>query len=348
MSDVLSQLLGEISDAYDKTEGYIVYDLLKAVALVFEAYDIELGDIRRLLDVNNLSGPMLDAYITQRKGIERNKATFSVGTLDVLGNGTIKQDDLFETRSGIQFQSLEQKVITDSGTLNVRAVLPGVSGNVPATQIRYMPVTLPGITSVSNSSPTHDGYDEETDDDYRERYYIAIRTPPTSGNVYHYMQWAKSIPGVGDVKVLPLERGPNTVELVLIDQQKQPASSTLVQQVQTLIDPGSKGIGNGEAPIGAFCYVNPATALTVNISVSVTIDSSFTQAQVKANIEQSIREYLKRIAFTQPYVSFAAVGNAIFEAEGVVDHSGLKVNGGTANVNIGTKQVPVLGAVTLV
>ena len=37
-----------------------------------------------------------------------------------------------------------------------------------------------------NNSETVDGYDGETDDELRERYYFKVREPVTSGNIY---QW---------------------------------------------------------------------------------------------------------------------------------------------------------------
>jgi uncharacterized phage protein gp47/JayE len=312
-----------------------------------EQYDVALDDIMKLLDVDNLTGDMLDKYVYQRKGIKRNPATHAIGQLTVTGNGTINQGDLFETSSGVQFIASETKEIAGVGTVNIKAVIAGTIGNVPAHQIMQMPITIPGITSVTNPQPTHDGYDQESDASLRERYYIAIRTPPTSGNIYHYRQWAKEVAGVGDVKVLPLERGDNTVEIVIIDQNKQPASQTLVDAVQQYIDPNSEGLGNGQAPIGAKCYVVSANGLPIDVQVSVTMDSSYTQEQVIANIENSISEYLKSIAFVQSYVSYAAIGNAVYEAKGVLDYSNLAVNGGISNIPVGSKDVAVLGVVTI-
>lgn len=347
MDEYLQRLLNAISDAYDKTAGYIVYDLMAAVAIVLQEHGLEMDDLKRLLDVNNLTGDMLDTYIEQRKGMERNSATRALGEILATGNGTITIGDLFETKSGIQFESTETKVIAGSGLVAIRALIAGTSGVVPAAQITMMPVTIPGITAVTNPEPTHDGYDEETDDSYRSRYYIAVRTPPTSGNVYHYTQWAQSFAGVGGVRVLPLERGDNTVEVVLIDQQKQPASPALVDAVQTFIDPDSEGLGLGEAPIGAYCYVVSAVSLEIDVAAEVTIEPGFTLEQVQSNIEDSITLFLQSIAFVQTQVSHAAIGNAVFESEGVADYSGLTINGGTANIPIAIKQVAILGAVTI-
>ncbi|KOR88784.1 baseplate J/gp47 family protein [Paenibacillus solani] len=348
VSELLDQLLSYIDPSYDKSEGYLIHDMLKSVAIVLLEQKGDLEGIKRLLDVDNLTGALLEAFVKQRKGITRTPATYSSGMLQVTGNGTVNVGDLFETPSGVQFAAAETKMITGSGTLQVKSVMSGPVGNVPADQITQMPVTLPGITAVTNPKPTDGGYAAETDDSLRERYYIAVRTPPTSANIYHYLQWAKEVSGVGGAKVFPVERGDNTVEVIIIDQEKQPAAPVLVDQVQKHIDPGSTGLGEGEAPIGAKCYVLSADPLILDISVSVTMAGGYTQDEVQENIRDSISVYLKSIAFQLNYVSFAHIGQAILDSVGVEDYAGLLVNGAIDNPQVGAKQVAVLGAVTLV
>ena len=41
------------------------------------------------------------------------------------------------------------------------------------------------------------------------------------------------------------------------------------RQVQAHIDPSSKGLGEGEAPIGAYCYVSGAEPKELDISMTV-------------------------------------------------------------------------------
>lgn len=347
VDDLLASLLLKINDTYDKTPGYITYDTLKSIAIVLAEQLERLDGIEKLLDVDNLSGPLLEAFVKQRKGITRNLATKARGLLLVSGNGIVTNGDLFETPSGVQFSAAETKTISGNGQVSITAVQAGVVGNVPAGQIKQMPVTIPGITSVTNPEPTHDGYEAETDDSLRARYYVAVRTPPTSANVYQYLQWAGEVSGVGGVKVFPVERGPNTVEVVIIDQEKRPPSIDLVNTVQEYIDPNSEGLGYGAAPIGAKCYVLGASERLLNITVTVQIMTGYTESEVLGHIETSIREYLRSIAFQQNYVSHARIGESILNSDGVEDYSGLLINGLAENPQVGSKEVAVLGGVTL-
>ncbi|SMG58188.1 Uncharacterized phage protein gp47/JayE [Paenibacillus aquistagni] len=347
MDDMLAFLLSNVSDEYDKSEGYLVYDLLKSVAMLLTEQNAKIENVEQLINVDNLSGSLLEAFVSQRKGIVRTQATYAKGQLFALGNGEISKGDLFETKNGVQFEALETVAITGNGTVNIKSVKAGAIGNVPANQVTQMPVTISGITSVTNPNPITGGYEAESDESLRERYYIAIRTPPTSGNIYHYLQWAKEVSGVGDAKVFPVARGENTVEVVIIDQNKLPAPAELVQRVQEHIDPNSEGLGNGQAPIGAKCFVVAAEGLELKIDVVVTPESGYELDTVLENIKASITSYLKEIAFKVNYVSYAKIGEAIINAAGVEDYSGLTVNGGIANVQVGEKQVAILGGVTL-
>ena len=206
-----------------------------------------------------------------------------------------------------------------------------------------MPVQIAGIVSVSNSDALTGGYDAETDEAYYERYILRLQTPPTSGNQYHYRLWALEVTGVGGVQIYPLGHGDNTVDVVLIDVDGHPADGELVERVQTHIDPGSKGLGEGEAPIGAYCYVSGAEAVELTLSMTVQTLPDAEQEAVTAAVKAVVADYLKSIAFTQNYVSYARINAAILEADGVQDVSGLTVNGATANVAIRERQAAVLG-----
>ena len=322
--------------------------LLLALADAVEAGTEELlAHIKAMLDPDNLTGDDLDAYIYPRTGQVRNAATKAVGVLTVTGTGTITAGDLFESEGGIQFEATETVDITDSGPVAIRCTTAGTLGNLPAGSVTMMPVQLAGIVSVSNSDTTHDGYDAETDAAYYARFLERIQTPPTSGNVYHYRSWALEVSGVGAVQIYPLGHGDNTVDVVIVDTSGKPASSTLVKAVQDHIDPDSQGLGMGEAPIGAYCYVSAATGFYLPISLQVTALPGSVQAEVTQAVKDAVTAYLTSIAFRQDYVSYAQIAAAILSAPGVEDFANLTVNGGTANIAIADRKVAVLGEVTV-
>lgn len=346
---ILSDMLLNIGEQYDKTPGYIPRDLSSATAIEIEQLYDGLNQLMDSVDVDKMIGDALAKYISQRKGLIRKPSEKAVGQVLVKGTGRIKIGDLFETENGIQFESIEVKEIVVSDTVKIRAILGGAQGNSPIASITLIPITLQGITSVSNTSVTAGGYDCESDDELRERYYHAIRVPATSGNKYHYQLWACQCVGVGDSRIIPLWNGANTVKIILIDSNKQVASQALIDSVQLYIDPkGSNwGTGSGVAPIGSYCTVASASAKNLTISVSVTKDSNYTPQQIKDNITLSIANYLKTIAFKQSYVSYAKIGNTILDSLGVLDYTNLLVNSGVINVVVLDSEVAIAQTITI-
>ena len=346
-NEILTDLLAAMPDSYQKTVGYPTHDLLAAAALRMQGTDEEVAAMRAALDPENLAGGDLDRYVFPRAGLERRQATFATGVLTVTGTGTVQQGALFESGGGSQFAASETVQITGEGQVPVTCRVDGAAGNLPAHSITQMPVTLQGISACDNPEPTTGGYDEEDDAAYYARYLLKIRTPATSGNVYHYQSWALEVAGVGAVQVFPLARGPGTVDIVLIDSTGQPAPPDLVQQVQDYIDPGGTGEGYGQAPIGAQCLVEAATGTEITLTGKVFKLDTAEEETVTAGIKAAVGAYLAEIAFQQDYVSLARITERILAVEGVRDLESLMLNGGTDNVHLDERACAVLGEVTL-
>lgn len=347
MSETLDAMLSAMPESYQKTVGFPTYDLLAAASIPMEELAAQLQETAEKLDPAKLTGEELESYIKSRSGLTRNPPTYASGILQVTGNGTVNEGDLFESAGGIQFAATATVEISGSGEVPIRCTTPGAAGNLPAGRVTMMPVQIAGIVSVSNSDTLTGGYDAESDAAYYDRYILRLQTPPTSGNQYHYRIWALEVTGVGGVQIYPLGHGDNTVDVVLIDVDGQPADEELIGRVQTYIDPGSKGLGEGEAPIGAYCYVSGAEPKELDISMTVQTLPGAEQEAVTAAVKAAVAAYLKGIAFAQDYVSYARINAAVLEADGVQDVSGLTVNGATANVAIGERQVAVLGEVSI-
>ena len=359
-SDILDELLDTMPSSYQKTIGFPTYDLLAAVSLRMEGTDTTIDEAKQQLDPENLSGDDLDRYIYPRSGLLRKASTFAHGTLTVTGSGTVAIGTLFESVGGVQFAAAETVAIDGEGSVPVTCTVDGTAGNLPAHSVTQMPVTIQGIASCDNPEPLTGGYAEEGDTEYYARYLLRLRTPATSGNVYHYQQWALEVSGVGHVKVFPRAQGAYTVDVVIADNAGQPADTALVKAVQDYIDPDSEGAGRGQAqarptaraargqaPIGAQCFVSAATAKQIAVSCKVSKLDTADEESVTATIKSAVADYLAGTVFTQSYVSYGQIAAAILSADGVVDFEGLTVGGGTANIAVGERECPVLGEVVI-
>lgn len=342
------RMLKIINDKYDKTRGSFLYDATKPAAIEFEIKNDEILEVKAKLDVENLFIDELERFINQRTGITRKLATKSTTIVVISGQegSRIRIGDLVSSET-VNFLSLENKIIGPSGLINVFVECNefGNIGNVPVGAINRFPITIPGLISVINEETVANGYEAESDTELRNRYYERIRTPATSGNKYHYLNWAKEVVGVGDARVISLWEGDNTVKVIIIDSNKQPASVDLINKVQEHIDPNISGLGEGQAPIGAFCTVISAIEKLIDISVTITKDSSYSIEQIKTSIEYEITNYLKSIAFRKNLISYAQIGAMILDVEGVLDYSALTINLGIENIIITNEEVGVLGEV---
>lgn len=352
LDEKLNTMLSNISNDYIKIPGTFTHDLIKTYALSATTLEEKIERLWEMFDIYNLFGTDLERYVFQRKGVKRKEANAATGIVTVKGNGTVSEEDLFETPGGIRFSATETVKIINEGDVRVKAVIPGNSGNIGANSITLIPVTLQGITAVTNKAPTIDGYDVETDTSLRERYLIEVQKPATSGNIYHYMQWSREVAGVGDSRVFPLWNGNNTVQVVIIDDNKLPASEELVKRVQEYIDPKGEnnetwGTGAGEAPIGAYCTITSATAKNINIDMKVVLNKNYKLQEIILQIKEKIKEYLREIAFNKNAVSYAVLGSVVLDIEGISEWTELSINGGHSNITIGEKEVAVMGMVNV-
>ena len=189
--EIKQDMLKNIKNTTDKSQNSLVHDALSPAAIEFALMYMELEEVASKLDVENLEGEELERFIYQRTGIKRKPATKATTVVTISGQegAKISKGDLVASDT-IKFVSLEDKTIGPTGqmTVLVECEVAGTIGNVPAGAIRYFPVSIPGLTSVTNLEPVVNGYDSESDEELRERYYERIRTPATSGNKYHYLK----------------------------------------------------------------------------------------------------------------------------------------------------------------
>lgn len=339
---IMARLLAVVPDTLDKREGSFVWDALSPAALELAQVYIQMDLMLQYGFAQTTYGQYLD-YRAGEHGLTRKVATKASGQVTITGsNGTvIAVGSLFATGAGVQFETLAEVTIGEAGSIaaDIRAVEAGARGNVPAGAITEIPVSIAGVTAVTTANPTTGGTDQETDAALLERLLEKVRTPATSGNVAHYLQWAKSVSGVGDAKVFPIWDGNGTVKVVIIDGNKQPTGPEMVTNVAAYIEE--------VRPIGATVTVESATALNIDVVATLTLTAGAVLVDVKAAFETALTAYLQQIAFKQSYVSYAQVGSLLLDTPGVLDYSGLTLNTGTGNVTIGNTQVAVKGTVTL-
>lgn len=339
-NEIQKYLLENVSNDFDKSVGGFVYDILKTTAIQFQKSDEKNNVILHKMDVENLTGDELTRFVYQRSGLSRRMATYAETAVKVTGNvgATIKVGDLVAAGE-IFYEFIEDATINETGyaVVSVGCQQPGIIGNVPANQIISFPVTLPGITNVTNEQAVTSGYEEETDDSLRDRYYEKLQKPGKAGNEFHYLEWARSVTGVGKVKVFPRWDGPLTVKVSVLDENIGVAQEQLIKDVAEYIET--------QRPFGAIVTVSTGVELPLNISAKLTLEQNFTLEDVKEILSGRIAEYLKTLSYTADYVSYAQIGKEILNVPGVIDYQNLTLNETTGNIQLNAESVPIVGVI---
>jgi len=335
-SDILSRIHIDI----DTREGSFTNDVISAVAYeIWKCYQ-SLDALLPIVFVDETSGEYIDKRCAEY-GIIRKPGTKAKTTLIFSGvDGTvIPAGKAFLTASGLEFIT-DKDVTIEQGTATVTATAAeiGDAYNVAAGTINKQYVNISGLTSITNT-PATGGTNPETDAALVKRLYLHLQSPATSGNVAHYRQWALEVPGCGDAKVFPLWNGPGTVKVLVVDENKQPATETLIQEIEEHIE--------SLRPIGAKVTVVSAISKSINVSAKAILASGYSLQTVNKLFAEALTDYLRSIAFITTYVSYAKIGTILLGTDGVIDYSDLIINGTNTNIPLEDEEIPVLGRVDL-
>lgn len=196
-----------------------------------------------------------------------------------------------------------------------------------------------------------EGKDEEDEESYRMRLLDSFEIKPYAGNRKYYEQEIGAIDGVGGVKAY--RRIGSTIDIVIITDEYGVPSTEFVSDVQEKVDPiSSAGDGNGIAPIGHVITIEAVESQVINVSAVVTCDEGYTTEGLSTQINDAVEAYLlelrkKWTTTDNIIVRRAAVENAIYNIEGVLDVSDVKFQEADDSGNITLKKdvIPIKGEI---
>lgn len=362
---IMKEALARASEGIDTREGSIYWDAVAGIALTLSRFYGDLNSVRQMATINTAVGDALDVKAVEY-GLERHGAIPAQYRAEYEG-GPPKEGDRF-------YYDLHYFVFTTAESIDgpvevFEAEIAGEDGNniLPGTPAVPV-VTNPNLQSATFGAVFQRGADIESDSDFRDRILEKVGGPAVNGNKAHYKMWCESREGVGVARIFPLWLGENTVKAVLIDMNGYPVSEEVVQDVQEYIDPCGKGmtrevdgkvynygdgLGNGVANIGAHFTAVAADELKINVAFEVTEKQpSASQAKVKADVQEKIKDYLKEIVIhakegDKVVVRYNNIGALLSDIEGLIDFAGLKVNDGQSNIYPTDEQVAILGEVDM-
>lgn len=319
----------------DTREGSVIFTALAPAAVELQNMYIELDALLN----ETFAGTATREYLIRRAdevGIEPNAASKAVlrgeFNIDVPIGSRFNLDE-------VNFQVTEK--IQDH-VFKLQCETAGVIGNNKIGAL--IPIDyIDGLTSAKITEVLIPGEEEEDTETFRTRYFSQIKNSAVDANTAQYQKWANEYTGVGKCKVFPLWNGVNTVKVSILNADQGVASASLIADFQKYLDPGSQGLGNGAAPIGAVVTVSTATAITISVRADVILAAGYSEV---SGINEAVTEYLKGLAYSKNTVSFIGLGAAILDVPCVEGIQNLKVNDGTADIPLTSEQIPVFGTGT--
>lgn len=365
--NILSEMLGYVSDRnseLDTREGSIIYTALAPIALELETAYHEMAMILEETFVDTASKEYLAKHGAQL-GLYINEASY--------GHYKGEFDVDVEIGSRFNLDKFNYNVIaklsdpTEENPHYIFELVCETSGAEPNDYLGDLtPITfVNNLTYAKLTSVLIYGEDEEETEEYRYRVQGHVKNQPANGNVYQYEEWLDEYDGIGKHLTVPCWNGVNTVKLVILNAENKRASDELITQVQDYFDPPTseinddttvsnypqgRGMGNGQAPIGAIITVDTVSEVPVIIECQLTLKDGYT---TPVGVKESVEKYLDSLVLAKSTVAYMPISAEIYNAESVEDVVSLKITvNGTVmdasvspfitSVNINTNEIAVL------
>lgn len=143
-----------------------------------------------------------------------------------------------------------------------------------------------------------------------------------------------------------------TVKIVIINSAFTVPSETLVDQVQTAIDPiQNAGEGMGIAPIGHVVMVEGVDEETVDLSFSLYYQRGWAWDDVSGYVTEAIEGYFTEVAKSWAdqeealVVRISQIESRLLGITGILDIANTKINEEAANHTLALDHIPVLGSI---
>lgn len=353
VEEIFESMVEIIPSDIDVSQGSHTWNFLRPTALV-GAYLCQyvLPQVIQLIFPEWSYGEFLDAHAKTR-GMARKAATAAAGYITISGTqGTeIPVGSIFSTASlnnddpSITYETTEAATIPVLGSVSVhiKCTEAGAVGNTGANTVVFMGSRIVGVTGATNPDPITGGTDEEDDASLIARImeYDATQGESYVGNVADYRRWAMSVPGVGNVTIIPANDDTGLVTIIVIDSNGDPATEDLCTAVYNYImspdDPLQR-----LAPINAYLSVEAPTLMEIGIKATVELTEGASIDGVKDAFLEQLINYLPE-ATTEEEIKITRIGACLSATEGVNDYADLEigvVSGGS--IEYGDSNIAVL------
>lgn len=162
-------------------------------------------------------------------------------------------------------------------------------------------------------------------------------------------QWMKAVYDAAKDKLFTVG---GTIRLYIINSDYKVPSDSLIQKVQTDIDPDSEtGEGYGLAPIGHVVKVMGVKEFRISVEIMAVYKNGHTFETVKESVKNTIDNYFSELSRDwsteeRLVVRKSQIESRLLAIDGIIDITEVKLNGAIDNVMLEEDAIPVRGDVS--
>lgn len=339
---ILQRMMDRVTSQYpnlDDREGSMLFNAIASAAVELAIKYVELDNIRNQTSVSTATRE----YILQGcKDMGMNTSVFEASAGTHKGHFDVEVSIGSRWNCELYNYTVTEFIGLEDGYYAYKLVCEtmGTDPNNQAGDLSAITELPSDLSYAKLVECLIEGENETPDEDIRTAYYEFVNSTATDGNINQYKRWCEEYDGIGNHKIIPLWNGANTVKVSILSASNRAASDELISEFQEYLDPGVTGMGDGEAPIGAFVTVSTATELPINVTARITMNSDYVDTQP---INDALTKYFSDIAYEKSTIAYMNVGAIILGVEGVDAVNDLRINGGTSDIVLGREQIAILG-----
>jgi len=359
--NLMNRALSYVSKDFDKRQGSVIYDALAPfcaeLAQTYIALDIFLNE--------TFADTASRKYLVMRaaeRGLKPKEATYALVLAEMTGNFTIKEGTRFncDELNYVYTGEFEEKDTQKLYILKCETL--GTIGNI--TYGTLIPIdNIKGLETAEIYGIKVSGRDEETTEDFRQRYFDSFESQAFGGNRKDYEEKMLALNndneiykngGIGGIKLYRAPRGGGTVDVVFTNNSNLKPSDELAELVQTAVDPVvNSGDGMGFAPIGHSVTVRGVSETVINFKLHLELETNYTIDDVKEGVENVLEDYLRDLrsgwADTDNTIVYKFVaGSKVLSIGGVKNVANILLNNSSADIVVDKNYIPIRGNIDVI
>lgn len=354
VSDQVASLQAGAKTLLDFTIGSVIRSILEANASVVLWIQSLLANLLQSMRASTATGADLDSWMADY-GVTRlaaiaavGQVTFSrftstqqavvpVGAVVQTADGSQKFTVTLDTSNTAYSAALGGYVIAagvPSVNVPVQAQTPGSAANLVIGGISTISGSIVGVDTVSNAAAFANGQDAETDAALRVRFvaYVASLSKATKGAVAFAITSVKAGLSYSLTENLTYAGTAQPAYFyVVVDDGTGVPGTTLLNNVSNAID--------AVRPLTTTFSVFAPVVVGASVAMTATIASGYDAAATKALAVTALKSYINSLTIGTA-LSYSRLAQVAHDASpGIVNLSGITLNGGTADLAATAQQV---------